>query len=86
MPKNLLVLVLTCICCTGCMTTPALPEQQLAALLQQHDIDVVINLRPKAADAESLQQHGLQSVHLPIHTWAIDWEDLLQVMQQIQSA
>ncbi|WP_104499993.1 dual specificity protein phosphatase family protein [Acinetobacter indicus] len=117
MPKNLLALVLTCICCTGCMTTPALPEQQrpsawaqpldaqhnfyqvspilfrseqpdqqLAALLQQHEIDVVINLRPKATDAEPLQQHGLQSVHLPIHTWAIDREDLLQVMQQIQTA
>lgn len=28
MLKNLLALVLTCICCTGCMTTPALSEQQ----------------------------------------------------------
>ena len=102
---------------TGCMTTPALPEQQrpqdwgqqlhkehnfyqisdelyrseqpgheLKPLLKLHHINVVINLRSRDIDREVLTNENLKLKHVPIHTWAIDREDLLHVMRLIQQA
>ncbi len=62
------------------------PQAALLPLLQQQQINLVINLRSSNLDQKLLPQHGIEVVHVPIHTWAIDREDLLQVMQQIQRA
>lgn len=62
------------------------PDDQLLAELQKHQIGTVINLRSRDKDQENLGHTQLKLVHIPIHTWAMDREDLLKVMQQIQQA
>ena len=62
------------------------PSKQLIPLLAQHDIDVVINLRSRDKDSSTLAGQNLELVHIPIHTWAINEHDLLQVMRSIQTA
>lgn len=62
------------------------PSHELKPLLKQHDIAVVINLRSRDKDSEVLANENLKLRHIPIHTWAIDREDLLKVMQEIQQA
>ena len=47
---------------------------------------MIINLRSRNQDLKKLSNQGFKLVHIPIHTWAIDREDLLKVMQQIQLA
>ena len=62
------------------------PSHELASEIQKYGIDVVINLRTRDDDAKTLSNTNLKLVHIPIQTWAINREDLLNVMQQIQLA
>ncbi len=62
------------------------PDQNLVQSLKAQKIDVIINLRSRNQDLKKLSNLGFELVHIPIHTWAIDREDLLKVMQQIQHA
>ncbi len=62
------------------------PDQDLVQSLKAQEIDVIINLRSRNQDLKKLSNQGFELVHIPIHTWAIDREDLLKVMQQIQHA
>ena len=62
------------------------PDQNLVQSLKAQKIDVIINLRSRNQDLQKLYNQGFELVHIPIHTWAIDREDLLKVMQQIQLA
>lgn len=62
------------------------PNAQLIPLLKEHQIDVVINLRSRDQDSTTLAGKNLKLIHIPIHTWALDKYDLLQVMQNIQTA
>ena len=62
------------------------PDQDLVPSLKAQKIDVIINLRSRNQDLKKLPNQGFKLVHIPIHTWAIDREDLLKVMQQIQHA
>ena len=62
------------------------PTAELIPQLKAHNIDVVINLRSRNADLNVLASSDFKLVHIPIHTWAMSREDLLQVMQQIQQA
>lgn len=62
------------------------PHSDLLPLLKAHNIQVVINLRSRNADESILPAQDFQLVHIPIQTWAISKEDLLQVMRSIQHA
>ena len=62
------------------------PDQDLVPSLKAQQIDVIINLRSRNQDLKKLPNQGFKLVHIPIHTWAIDRDDLLKVMQQIQHA
>ena len=62
------------------------PSTSIIPLLKKNDIDVIINLRSRDKDSTVLAQQPFQLVHIPIHTWAIDRQDLLEVMQNIQKA
>ncbi|OAL87551.1 dual specificity protein phosphatase family protein [Acinetobacter terrae] len=62
------------------------PTAELIPQLKIHHIDVVINLRSRNADLNVLASSDFKLVHIPIHTWAMSREDLLQVMRQIQQA
>ena len=62
------------------------PSSELVPYLKQHHIDVVINLRSRDKDSFVLSNENFQLHHVPIHTWAIDREDLLEVMLLIQQA
>ncbi len=117
MKNSYALLLVSILALSGCMTTPALPEQQRPAhwgqlihknhnlyqiseelyrseqpshefkpLLKQHEINVVINLRARDKDSDVLANDNLKLRHIPIHTWAIDREDLLTVMREIQQA
>ena len=62
------------------------PDANLLPLLNQHGIDRVINLRTRNPDKNIFQSRTQTLRHIPIHTWALDREDLLLVMQDIQQA
>ncbi|MGE8683996.1 MAG: dual specificity protein phosphatase family protein [Acinetobacter sp.] len=62
------------------------PSAELSQLIQTHQIDVIINLRARHKDPKIVQDPSIEYVHLPIHTWQINREDLLQVMRTIQQA
>ena len=62
------------------------PDQDLVPSLKAQKIDVIINLRSRNQDLKKLSNQGFKLVHIPIHKWAIDRDDLLKVMQQIQHA
>ena len=62
------------------------PDHVLLDDLQKHQISKVINLRGRDKNQDILGNSGFNLIHIPIHTWAIDREDLLKVMQQIQLA
>ena len=59
---------------------------QLIPLLKQHKVDLVINLRTQHQDASILAGQSFQLIHVPIHTWSINRDDLLHVMRSIQAA
>ena len=62
------------------------PSAELSQLIQEHHIDVIINLRARHKDPKIVQDPSIEYVHLPIHTWQINRKDLLQVMRTIQQA
>ncbi|CAM4364878.1 hypothetical protein F901_00400 [Acinetobacter dispersus] len=62
------------------------PSNELIPSLKQYNIDTVINLRARNEDAKVLKDQPFNLVHIPIYTWAINRQDLLQTMQAIQKA
>lgn len=62
------------------------PSNELIPSLKQYNIDTVINLRARNEDAKVLKDQPFNLVHIPIYTWAINRQDLLQTMQAIQTA
>lgn len=66
------------------------PDTDLAPFLREQHIDVIINLRSRHHDPERLKNaidmQKIKFVHIPIHTWQIDREDLLTVMKTIKEA
>ena len=66
------------------------PDADLAPVLREQQIDVIINLRSRHHDPERLKNaidmQKIKFVHIPIHTWQIDREDLLAVMKTIKVA
>lgn len=62
------------------------PSNELIPSLKQYNIDTVINLRARDEDAKVLKDQPFNLVHIPIYTWAINREDLLQAMRAIQTA
>ena len=62
------------------------PSAELIPELKQQNIDIIVNLRSRDKDKTTLQGQPFELVHVPIHTWAIDRNDLLQVMKTIQAA
>lgn len=62
------------------------PSAELSHLIQAHHIAVIINLRARHKDPKIVQDPNIEYVHIPIHTWQINREDLLQVMRTIQQA
>ncbi|WP_180128584.1 MULTISPECIES: dual specificity protein phosphatase family protein [unclassified Acinetobacter] len=66
------------------------PDTDLAPVLREQHIDVIINLRSRHHDPERLENaidmQKINFVHIPIHTWQIDREDLLAVMKTIKEA
>ncbi len=62
------------------------PNAELIPQLKAHNIDAVINLRSRNADLAVLPSTDFQLIHIPINTWAMNRDDLLQVMQHIQQA
>lgn len=62
------------------------PDAELIPGLKKNKINIVVNLRSRNLDKTVLQNQSLQLVHIPINTWAINRNDLLQVMQTIQMA
>ena len=62
------------------------PDVNLVPQLKQNRIDVVINLRSRDLDSTQLKDQNLKLIHIPINTWSINREDLLQVMFEIQQA
>ena len=62
------------------------PSQALITELKQQQIQTIINLRSRNDDINVLDQHEFNLIHVPIHTWAMNRHDLLQVMQHIQTA
>ena len=62
------------------------PHSALIPLLKHHKVDLVINLRTQHQDASILAGQSFQLIHVPIHTWSINRDDLLHVMRSIQAA
>ena len=54
--------------------------------LKRHEIGTIINLRAKDSDSFVFKNENFNLVHIPIDTWAINRQDLLEVMQQIKIA
>lgn len=61
-------------------------SQELIPLLQQNEIQTVINLRTSNKDIKVLSNTDIQVIHIPIRTWAMSKENLLQVMKAIKNA
>lgn len=62
------------------------PNANLASQIKEHQIDVVINLRSRDLDSKQLKNQNLKLIHIPINTWSMRREDLLQIMLEIQQA
>lgn len=62
------------------------PSNELIPLLKKYQIGTVINLRARNEDAKVLRDQPFNLVHIPINTWSIDRNDLLEAMQTIQTA
>jgi len=62
------------------------PDTAMISELKNHQIRTIINLRAKDADSLVFKNENFNLVHIPINTWAIDRQDLLEVMQQIKIA
>ncbi|WP_026040136.1 MULTISPECIES: dual specificity protein phosphatase family protein [unclassified Acinetobacter] len=62
------------------------PSNELIPILKKYKIETVINLRSRNEDAKVLKDQPFNLVHIPIYTWAINREDLLEAMRAIQTA
>ncbi|EKU39161.1 tyrosine phosphatase family protein [Acinetobacter sp. WC-141] len=62
------------------------PDAAMIPELKRNRIGTIINLRAKDADTLVFKNENFNLVHIPINTWAIDRQDLLEVMQQIKIA
>lgn len=62
------------------------PNSVFIPELKKNNIDVVINLRSRNKDKMVLAEQNFKLVHIPINTWAMDRNDLLDVMKAIQTA
>lgn len=62
------------------------PSAELIPELEKNHIDIVVNLRSRDKDKLVLANQSFKLVHVPINTWAINRDDLLKVMQTIQTA
>ena len=62
------------------------PDTAMISELKNHQIGTIINLRAKDADSLVFKNENFNLVHIPINTWAIDRQDLLEVIQQIKLA
>lgn len=62
------------------------PNDELIPELKKYKIDTVVNLRSRNPDPQVFAQEKFSLLHVPIHTWAIDRNDLLEVMRHIQTA
>lgn len=62
------------------------PDLTLIPKLNQYQIRTVINLRSRNPDQNVFKDLPFNLVHIPINTWAINRDDLLQIMQAIQQA
>lgn len=59
------------------------PNEVLARLIAEQDIDVVLNLRPHSAHYPELH---VQTLHVPIRTFAFSEQHIVAALQQIQAA
>ena len=59
------------------------PHQQLAALIAEHNIDVVLNLRPRSV---AYPQLHVQTLHVPIRTFTFSEQHIVAALQHIQAA
>lgn len=62
------------------------PSKELTPHLKAQNIDVIINLRARHEDPQVVQDPEIEYVHIPMNTWEINRDDLLQVMRTIQRA
>lgn len=62
------------------------PNSVFIPELKKNNIDVVINLRSRNKDKMVLAEQNFKLVHIPINTWAMDRNNLLNVMKAIQTA
>ncbi|MCU4503955.1 dual specificity protein phosphatase family protein [Acinetobacter sp. WU_MDCI_Abxe161] len=62
------------------------PNAAMISELKKNQIETIINLRAKDADTLVFKNENFNLVHIPINTWAINRQDLLEVMQQIKRA
>lgn len=62
------------------------PDIAMIPELKYRQIGTIINLRSKDSDSLVFKNENFNLVHIPINTWAINRQDLLEVMQQIKIA
>ncbi|MFU8925935.1 dual specificity protein phosphatase family protein [Acinetobacter puyangensis] len=62
------------------------PLHQQSQTLHQLGIDTIISLRSRNKTAREFQDESFNIIHIPIHTWAIDREDVLVTMQAFKQA
>lgn len=52
--------------------------------LEKLGIRTVINLRAFNSDAEELEGTSMRGVHVPVHTWHLETEDIVAVMRELR--
>jgi protein tyrosine/serine phosphatase len=52
--------------------------------LEKMGIRTVINLRAFNDDLDELRGTGLRAVHVPVHTWHLETEDIVAVMRELR--
>ena len=62
------------------------PSVEAITELEKNRIDIVVNLRSRDKDKFVLANQPFKLIHIPINTWAINRNDLLAIMQIIQTA
>ncbi|RKG38400.1 dual specificity protein phosphatase family protein [Acinetobacter rongchengensis] len=62
------------------------PSVEAITELEKNRINIVVNLRSRDKDKFVLANQPFKLIHIPINTWAINRNDLLAIMQIIQTA
>lgn len=62
------------------------PLKQQGQTLHQLGINTIISLRSRNKTVQEFQDQSFNIIHVPIHTWAIDREDVLATMQALKQA